>query len=486
MRFSIGARIALTLLANLFLLAALFTALFWQQSRGGLQSLLLSPSQDRIRGIASAVAEELPGASPAARAELFARYERQYGVRMLLYDRTGEIVHGSQQRTPAAVLREIRRQPQRPFEVRDEERRGAIHPVFLVTDRETGLYWVGVHIPLQTGDGRPMRHALVFVTPTILGSRLFFDWRPWLWGLLAAVAVSVLCWLPAVRGFLGAIQGMRQAAAQIAEGHFEAEVPAGRNDELGDLARSIAKMSEKLSRLVHGQRRFLADVAHELCAPLSRIQLSAGILEQRVRGEDSEYVRSLERDVRHMSNLVGDLLSFSKGAAFKPTFTEVPLAQLVSEIIAHECPAHVKVETRIDPALRIHADAEYLRRAFANVIRNAVTYAGEAGPIHVQADALERTVRLRVSDEGPGLPESEIEAVFEPFYRPDQSRNRDTGGVGLGLAIVKGCVEACGGTVQCRNRRPRGLEVEIDLPAVKQFQQATDNGDAAEGSPGLV
>jgi two-component system sensor histidine kinase CpxA len=73
-------------------------------------------------------------------------------------------------------------------------------------------------------------------------------------------------------------------------------------------------------------------------------------------------------------------------------------------------------------------------------------------------------ISIIVADNGPGIPEAELESVFKPFYRPELARQRETGGVGLGLAIVRTCVEACGGTVQCRNRSPKGLEVEIKLP----------------------
>jgi two-component system sensor histidine kinase CpxA len=101
------------------------------------------------------------------------------------------------------------------------------------------------------------------------------------------------------------------------------------------------------------------------------------------------------------------------------------------------------------------------------VVRNAVRYSGEAGPIKISAKRDNRHVWISVADEGTGLPPSELDQIFKPFYRPELARKRDTGGVGLGLAIVKSSIEACGGTVQCRNRSPRGLEVEICLSTVE-------------------
>ena len=107
------------------------------------------------------------------------------------------------------------------------------------------------------------------------------------------------------------------------------------------------------------------------------------------------------------------------------------------------------------------ANQEYLSRSLANVLRNAIRYAGDAGPITLVARAKDGYATITVADLGPGIPEAELEAVFKPFYRPELARQRETGGVGLGLAIVRTCTEACGGTVTCRNRSPHGLEVEM-------------------------
>jgi two-component system sensor histidine kinase CpxA len=90
---------------------------------------------------------------------------------------------------------------------------------------------------------------------------------------------------------------------------------------------------------------------------------------------------------------------------------------------------------------------------------------GDQGPITITAARTGADVEISVADQGPGLPKEELEEVFAPFYRPESARTRETSGAGLGLAIVRTCVEACGGTVACRNRVPRGLEVTIRLQA---------------------
>ena len=93
-------------------------------------------------------------------------------------------------------------------------------------------------------------------------------------------------------------------------------------------------------------------------------------------------------------------------------------------------------------------------------------YAGQAGPITVAAASRDNQVIITVSDQGTGVPEADMARIFDPFFRGDASRSRDTGGIGLGLAIVRSCVEACQGTVTARNRQPTGLEVEMVLRAV--------------------
>jgi two-component system sensor histidine kinase CpxA len=143
----------------------------------------------------------------------------------------------------------------------------------------------------------------------------------------------------------------------------------------------------------------------------------------------------------------------------------VPLARLVREVLEREetSPALVRLELPED--MEGLADAELLGRAIGNLVRNAQRYAGDSGEIEIRADRSEDQIILRVRDSGPGVPEETLPRLFDPFYRPDASRARESGGTGLGLAIVRTCVEACGGTVSASLREPKGLEVAIRLLA---------------------
>jgi two-component system sensor histidine kinase CpxA len=178
-------------------------------------------------------------------------------------------------------------------------------------------------------------------------------------------------------------------------------------------------------------------------------------------------VDDLGEEITHMSGLVGELLSFSKagltkgGAALAPVEIE-PLAR---QAAAREAASGREIVVDIAQPVCAIAAPNLLLRAISNLVRNALRYAGDEGPVVISAVREGDAILVRVSDSGPGLPPEEVERVFAPFYRPDASRTRETGGAGLGLAIVKSCVEASGGTVQCRNREPHGLEVEIRLKA---------------------
>ena len=282
--------------------------------------------------------------------------------------------------------------------------------------------------------------------------------------------LSVLFWFPFVRGITRSISQLTQATEQIAEGRFDVRVSPRRQDELGSLALSVNRMAERLAGFVTGQKRFLGDIAHELCAPLARLQMVIGILEQRADPASRSVVADAGDEVKEMSGLVNELLSFSK-AGMKPQDVRcesVALAALAARVVERENGAG-RVKVAVEEGLSAMAEPELLSRALANLVRNALRYAGDSGPITLSAERQGGEICLRVADSGPGVPEASLARIFDPFYRVEASRSRETGGVGLGLAIVKTCIEACRGRVIARNRKPSGLEVDLILPAPAVF-----------------
>ena len=327
-------------------------------------------------------------------------------------------------------------------------------------------YWVGIHIGLtDTSPPDPRPVTLLIMSDRITGGGLFFDPLPWLALGTVALVLSALVWLPIVGGITRAIRRVNTAARGIAEGRFDVRVPETRRDELGELGCSVNAMAAQLGELVEHQRRLTADVAHELCSPIARMQRALGIVEQRAVPEQAGYLEKLDRELQHMARLVEEVLSFTKASALPALVApeEFALADLTAGVIAREA-AEARVEVHIPADLRVRTIREALDRALSNVLRNAVRYAAHAGPIEVRAQSNGNAVEIAVRDHGPGVPADALNEIFEPFYRPEAARQRTTGGAGLGLAIVKRCVEACGGSVAAKNCEPTGLQVKITLP----------------------
>ncbi len=331
-------------------------------------------------------------------------------------------------------------------------------------------YWAVIMLPPPPAYVSHPPEPLLFVitTPSIFQGGLLLDLRPWLIGIGAALGVSALLWLPLVRGITRKVKETMHATEQMALGRFDTRVKENRSDELGRLAHAVNSMARQLDGYVSGQRRFTGDIAHELCSPISRMQAALGILEVRATGEKERvYVETLADELQHMSHLVQELLQFSKASLHREVvLQEVPLAALAREVVARETGGYAEgaVRVEVDDALTVKAEPRLLARALGNVIRNALRYAGDAGPVTVSATGRDGQVTLAVSDQGPGVPPEALPKLFDAFFRPDTARTREQGGVGLGLAIVKSCVEACRGRVSASNGESGGLRMEIALP----------------------
>jgi two-component system, OmpR family, sensor histidine kinase CpxA len=340
-----------------------------------------------------------------------------------------------------------------------------VHQQFFIRTENPDAYWAGLLMAMRTGDGPGRPVVFLARADTFSAGGLFFDFTPWILLGAGLVMLSVLIWLPLVRDLTHAIRQMTQATSQVADGQFDVRVDERRGDELGQLGGSINRMTGRLDGFVTGQKRFLGDIAHELCSPIARLQMALGILEQRADERQRPYLEDVREEVQHMSNLVNELLSFSK-ASLKPAEVKLSPVNLkaAAELAARrEAADGGEVRINVPPDLHALANAELLQRALSNLVRNALRYAGHAGPIDIAARRDGPEVRLSVADRGPGIPKGHVEKVFETFYRIEADRGRETGGVGLGLAIVRASVEACGGTVRARNRAAGGLRVIIYL-----------------------
>ncbi len=339
-----------------------------------------------------------------------------------------------------------------------------LRSVFTVRTTNPTRYWAGVRLPVfEAGRDRPELATLLASSDSISGHGLFFSITSWLLAAGAVLGVSILLWVPFIRGLTTSLREMTVATERIADEHFEVEVDEKRSDEVGRLGVAVNHLSRRLARFVGGQKRFLGAIAHELNSPLGRMQVALGILEERVDESCRPYVADAQEEVASMSRLVSELLAFSRAGMTRRELplAPLPLLTLVEEVRRREAPdSDVRVSIADDIAVLGHATL--LSRALANVVRNANRYAGQAGPIRITATRDGDRVVVEVADQGPGVPADAIERLFDPFFRLEPDRARSTGGSGLGLTIVRTCVEACQGSVAAHNTSP-GLSLTITL-----------------------
>lgn len=339
--------------------------------------------------------------------------------------------------------------------------------VFVGRAGEPKRYWAAALVPLGSREFRhPPETVVVASASRLAGNKVFTDWGPWLWLLGAVGLCSALIWLPFVGRLSRRVRRLTEAAESISEGDFAVEVHSTRRDELGRLSRAVQRMAQRLDEHLTGQKRFLGDIAHELCSPLARLRMALGILEARIPDADHRHLATLNEEAEELSKLINELLDYSRASLVPDQLPqqEFTVLDLVGELAEREG-GGATFEMQVSPDLRVKTNRDLLARALANVIRNAGRYAGEAGPITIAAMCSSGELRLEVRDRGPGLAPEWLERIFEPFARPERARTREGGGAGLGLAIARTCMLALGGHITARNEEGGGLCVKLVLPS---------------------
>jgi signal transduction histidine kinase len=226
--------------------------------------------------------------------------------------------------------------------------------------------------------------------------------------------------------------------------------------ELRGATRAFNAMQERLQRYLDSRTRVLAAMSHDLRTPLTRLRL-------RVESIENEQLRQkCETDLDEMASMVRGALSMFRGLNDDEVPCEIDVNALVQQI--HE--QHLEVDE--DVSTRGRAEASFwgkplaLKRCLSNLVGNALQY-GLRATIHIEDG---KALVIRVCDEGPGVPKDLLEQVFEPFFRLESSRNRDTGGTGLGLSIARDIAQAHGGSLVLSNRKEGGLMATLTLPRV--------------------
>ncbi|MFN7087738.1 MAG: ATP-binding protein, partial [Burkholderiales bacterium] len=225
--------------------------------------------------------------------------------------------------------------------------------------------------------------------------------------------------------------------------------------EVSRAARAFNTMQQRLASFINDRTRVLAAMSHDLKTPITRLRLRAELL------DDEQLRAKFIRDLEEMETMVSATLDFMRGLENREPAQPVDVMALLESLQedARELGGRIDIEGGMPKPYQAYPQA--LKRCLNNLIGNAVQY-GKVAKISV-TDAADR-LQICIRDQGPGIPENELERVFEPFYRLEASRSRDTGGTGLGLGIARNIARAHGGDIVLRNLPQGGLEAVLTLP----------------------
>jgi signal transduction histidine kinase len=269
--------------------------------------------------------------------------------------------------------------------------------------------------------------------------------------LVAVIAVSLV----AVRWVTRPLRTFADAAQELGRDIHRPVLQERGPNEVARAARALNTMQSRLIAYLDERTRVLAAMSHDLKTPITRLRLRAELL------EDSVLKTKIAADLEETQSMVDGALDYLRGAARGEAARPVDVTALLESLQAdmQDLGGEVAIE---GAALKpLPARPQALKRCVWNLLDNAVKYGSRA---RIAVDDDERRLRIRVLDEGPGIPAAEMEKVFEPFHRVESSRNRATGGTGLGLSIARGIAEDHRGSLELRNRPEGGLEATLILP----------------------
>lgn len=384
------------------------------------------------------------------------RMERESTIRAFLFDSQLQELTGRRLPAGAPDLARQVLETERPQDADDA------HPPLLAQPAtgSSGARYVLVAEPPHRSP--PIFHPFMHLLAIVLTGGLFCYWL--------------------ARYLTSPVTKLRAATHELARGNLGARVGptlGRRRDELASLAADFDVMAEKIQSLVDSQRRLLGDISHELRSPLARLNVALELARQRSGADATSALERIQREAEILNELIGQLLALTRleSGADEILKTEFDLAALVRDVASdadfegRSRGRSVKFEAKEN--CKIDGNEQLLRRAVENVVRNAVQYTAPDTEVEVKLEchAESNAAVITVRDHGTGVPPEALTKIFRPFYRVDDARDREAGGVGLGLAIAERAVRLHGGTVEANNASDRGLIVSITLPT----QQTADS-----------
>ena len=278
--------------------------------------------------------------------------------------------------------------------------------------------------------------------------------------LTVGAMATLMTTIALVRRLTTPLERLSQAAQGIGRGAWPEPIPESGPEELAALARSFNNMTVQVQELLANRTTLLAGISHDLRTPLARIQLAVEMLSP---DADPSLTKGIRGDVEQMNCLIGQFLEVSRGLE-QGERQSVDIRAMLDELAACARRGGANILWRAGEECSYTINPLALRRIVVNLLENAVRYsAGKAVTLSYACDP--QNITIRILDRGPGIPADQMEAVFRPFHRLEQSRSSETGGSGLGLSIARQLADSNGLSVRLLAREGGGIEAVITLPA---------------------
>ena len=298
--------------------------------------------------------------------------------------------------------------------------------------------------------------------------------------LTAAVVVLLAAGLSLVlaRRLVRPLGELTEATHHLASGSFSVRVPVTSHDELGQLANDFNSLALTLEKSEQARRQWAADISHELRTPIAILRGEIEAFQDGIRQPTADTLHSLHGGVLRLARLVDDLYQLSLSDVGGLTYRKsgLDLKSLINETVAvylHEFAAKgIDIDNRCSAAkgpATVFGDPERLRQLFANLFDNSLKYTDAGGHLQIDLERSDDSITVSLQDSAPGVPDAELDKLFERLYRVESSRNRTTGGAGLGLAICRNIVEAHNGRIAALASPLGGVCIRIELPPAGRY-----------------
>jgi len=323
------------------------------------------------------------------------------------------------------------------------------YPSSATQPSDTGKFYDHLYVSAQLEDGRWLN--FIGAIP-----RANDFWPGLLGGYILSVAIGVgllTMWL--VARVTAPLSAFAAAAGRLGKDIHAEPLPETGPTEVVQASRAFNEMQKSLQRLIENRTQMLAAISHDLRTPVTMLRLRGELM------ADGEERAKVIETLDEMESMIASALELAKGTFHDEPQRRVDLSALVASICDDMADAGAAIEFDPPDQTLVPCRRIALKRAFTNLIENAAKYGDVA---RVQVATLQDAVEVTVDDDGPGIPEDQLDRVFLPFYRIDESRSSDGGGVGLGLSIAQAIVHSHGGTIHAENRSSGGLRMRVWLP----------------------